>query len=57
MKPNAAERHCIYLMTQVTITLKADRVINIKGIIARILEMNNYLSLIPCLKDVLYGAN
>ena len=52
MKLNAAGHHCIYLTMQVCISQKADQIINIKGFIPRIIEMNNYLSLMPCLKDV-----
>ncbi len=52
MNPNATERHCIYLTTQVCISQKADQIINIKRIIEKILKMNNYLSLMPCLKDI-----
>ncbi len=52
MKPNAAGCHCIYLRTQVDISLKADRIINIKAFITQIININKHLLLLPCLKDV-----
>ncbi len=52
MKLNAAERHCIYLSMQVAVSLREDRIINIKGFIAQLVEMNNYLALMTCLKEV-----
>ena len=49
MKPNAAERHCMYMQTQIYM---CQRGVKVKGFILRIVEMNDYLELMPCIKDV-----
>ena len=49
MKPNAAERHRLYMQHQICMP-KFDTDISV--FVTRLIEMNQYLSLMPCLKDV-----
>ena len=49
MKHNAAERHRNYLQTQIVMP---QRGLEVKIFISRVVELNLYLAILPCLKDV-----
>ena len=49
MKPNAAERHRNYLFTQIMMPMRG---VPVKGFCLRVVEMNEYLVYMPCLRDL-----
>jgi hypothetical protein len=49
MRPNAAERHHVYMQTQIRLPARG---CSIKAFISRIVEINGYAKFLPCLKDV-----
>ena len=49
MKPNAAERHKMYMQTQIYMCQHG---VHVKWFVSRIVKMNDYMEFMLCLKDV-----